>query len=194
MRCRSALVVGALFLSFSVAGCATAPEAPEGAGPGVSVPTGSSELVADSDGESAAAREQAQVWLDAANLPPGAMRADASVAHFTSYTGWPCGPVEQLEAFWTIPDTTVSDVANWLNENPTGDLLSTTGGQVPDDPAIDSTSVGYIPAVDSQEGIVYTVTKTDAGVAVRAEIAALTESAVCPEPPGGGTWGAPGQG
>ncbi|MDQ1130278.1 hypothetical protein QE381_002406 [Microbacterium sp. SORGH_AS 888] len=32
------------------------------------------------------------------------------------------------------------------------------------------------------------------GVGVRAEIAALTASAVCPTPPGGGTWGAPGQG
>lgn len=189
MQCRSVLVVGALFLSISLAGCATVPQ-----DSGVVLPEAGEPTTSRESGESAAAREQAQAWLDSASLPPGAVRSDASVARFTSFTGWPCGPVEELEAFWTIPGATVSATANWLRENPTGSLLSTAGGPIPDDPAIDSASVGYIPAADSQEGVVYTVTKTSAGVAVRAEIAALTESAVCPEPPGGGTWGAPGQG
>lgn len=36
--------------------------------------------------------------------------------------------------------------------------------------------------------------KTHDGVAVRAEIAAQTDSAVCPPLPDGGTYGAPGQG
>ncbi|MFE5409336.1 hypothetical protein [Microbacterium sp. NPDC056569] len=63
-----------------------------------------------------------------------------------------------------------------------------------EDPAIDSAIVGYIPAPDSQEGIVYTIERKGDGVAVRAEIAAQTESAVCPPLPDGATYGAPGQG
>ena len=79
-------------------------------------------------------------------------------------------------------------------EHPTADLITTAVGPVSDDTAIDSAIVGYIPAPGSQEGIVYTITKTDDGVAVRAEVAAQTESATCPPLPDGGMYGAPGQG
>ena len=79
-------------------------------------------------------------------------------------------------------------------ENPTADLLSTAGAAIPEDTSIDGAIVGFIPEWDAQEGVVYTIAKTEDGVAVRAEIAALTASATCPTPPGGGTWGAPGQG
>ncbi|WP_194409824.1 hypothetical protein [Microbacterium cremeum] len=160
----------------------------------MSEPTETSASAESSETTDAAARAQAQAWLDAATLPPGAIRSDASVGSFSSYTGWPCGPVEELEAFWTIPGATVSGTANWLREHPTADLMTTSVAPVPDDPAIDSAIVGYIPAADSQEGIVYTVAKTHDGVAVRAEIAAQTESAVCPPLPDGGMYGAPGQG
>jgi hypothetical protein len=78
-------------------------------------------------------------------------------------------------------------------EHPTADLMTTAVGPVADDAAIDSAIVGYIPEPGALEGIVYTIAKTGDGVAIRAEIAALTESAVCPTPPGG-MWGAPGQG
>ncbi|PFG33288.1 hypothetical protein ATL42_1154 [Sanguibacter antarcticus] len=132
--------------------------------------------------------------MEAATLPSGAIHSDPSVAAFTSYQGWPCGPVEELEAFWTIPGATVSKTANWLMENPTADLITTALAPVPDDQTITTTTVGYIPAPDAQEGIVYTIMKTADGVAVRAEIAALTASAVCPTPPGGGIWGEPGLG
>lgn len=104
------------------------------------------------------------------------------------------GPVEKLEAFWTIPNATVRDTANWLIQHPTADLMTTAVGPVADNPVVDSAIVGYIPAPDSQEGIVYTIAKTHNGVAVRAEIAAQTESAVCPPLPDGGMYGAPGQG
>lgn len=87
--------------------------------------------------------------------PPGAVRTDTPPATFTSYTGWPCGPVEELEAFWVIPD---------------------------------------IPAPYSREGIVYAFATKNWDVAVRAEIAAQTESATCPPLPDGGMYGAPGQG
>lgn len=158
------------------------------------VPTQSTSPVIASGSSDDAAREQAQTWLDAAALPPGAVTADAGVASFSSYQGWPCGPVAELEAFWLIADATVSDIANWMIENPTGDLISTAVGSVPDDPAVQSTIVGYIPVEGAQEGIVYTVEKTQKGVAVRAEIAAQTDSASCPVLPDGGLYGAPGRG
>ncbi|GAA3913798.1 hypothetical protein [Microbacterium invictum] len=190
MRLRSGLVVGVTLLALALAGCAT-PVASVTSEPGANSQPA---VEPDDAGTDAAARAQAEAWLNAANLPSGAVRSDETIAGFSSYTGWPCGPIEQIEAFWTIPDATVTGTGNWLRENPTADLISTAGPSVPDDPAIDSTSVGFIPAADSQEGIVYTIMKTEDGVAVRAEIAALTESAVCPTPPGGGMWGAPGQG
>jgi len=194
MRCRSALVVGTLLLAFSLTGCATAAAGGVIATPVVmSEPSEMSEPAA-SESTDAAAHERAETWLDAAALPPGAVRSEVRIGGFNSYTGWPCGPVEELEAFWTIPDATVSDTANWLMENPTADLVTTASGPVSDDPAIDSTIVGFIPEPGSQEGIVYTIAKTADGVAVRAEIAALTDSAVCQPLPDGGTWGPPGQG
>ncbi|WP_258725080.1 hypothetical protein [Cellulomonas sp. NS3] len=88
----------------------------------------------------------------------------------------------------------MSETANWLRENPTGALISTAVGPVPDDPAFQSAVVGYIPADGAQEGIVYTVKKTPDGVAVRAEAAAHTAAAACPDLPDGGVLGAPGQG
>lgn len=195
MRCRSALVVSALLLSFSLTACATAAGNGEGEAPdAVSEPAQTSAPAGSSETTDAAARAQAQAWLDAATLPPGAIRSDARVGSFSSYQGWPCGPVEELEAYWAIPGATVSDTANWLREHPTADLITTSVAPVPDDPAIDSATVGYIPAADSQEGVVYTIAKTPDGVAVRAEIAAQTVSASCPPLPDGGMYGAPGQG
>ena len=144
--------------------------------------------------ESAAALEQAQAWLDAAALPPGAVRSEKSIGGFNSYTGWPCGPAEEIEAFWTIPGATVPATANWLMENPTADLMTTALSSVADDPAIDSTIVGFISEPGAQAGMVFTIAKAADGVAVRAEIAALTESATCQPLPDGGTWGPPGQG
>lgn len=144
--------------------------------------------------ESSDAQAQAQAWLDAATLPPGAVPSDASVAAFSSYTAWPCGPVAELEAFWSLPGWTVSETANWLRGNPTGALIPTGFGPVPDNPAFQSASVGFIPTEGAQEGIVYTVEKTPDGVAVRAEVAAQTATASCPELPDGGVYGAPGEG
>ena len=137
-----------------------------------------------SESPDAEAQALARGWLDAAALPPGAVPSDASRAAFTSYTAWPCGPVAQLEAFWSIPGWTVSETANWLRDDPTGALIATGFGPVPENPAFQSATVGYIPTEGAQEGIVYTVEKTPDGVAVRAEVAAQTASASCPEASG----------
>ncbi|RKT36902.1 hypothetical protein DEU34_1430 [Microbacterium sp. AG1240] len=157
-------------------------------------PVQSSESPAPATGD-VAALSQAQAWLDAANLPPGAVRTDTSSGSFTSYTGWPCGPYEELEGYWVIPDTTVVDAANWLIENPTADLVTTNYGPASEEwGPVDSATVGYIPAPDAQEGIVYTLAKKHGDVAVRAEVAAQTDTATCLPLPDGGMYGAPGQG
>ena len=75
MRRRSGLVAGAVLLSLSVTGCAT-----ETAREGAAEATGSVGAQPAADAGDAAARAQAQAWLDAAALPPGATPADASVA------------------------------------------------------------------------------------------------------------------
>ena len=157
-------------------------------------PVESSEPPAPAAGD-VAALAQAQAWLDAANLPPGAVRTDTPSGSFNSYTGWPCGPYEELAGYWVIPDTTVVDAANWLIENPTADLVTTNYGPASEEwGPVDSAIVGYIPAPDAQEGIVYTLAKKHGDVAVRAEVAAQTDTATCPPLPDGGMYGAPGQG
>lgn len=194
MRCRSVLVVGSLLLTVSLAGCATPrPGAAVEAPTDVSAPTATPEPTPALDAEAAVARAKAQAWLDAANLPPGTAPTDLRFG-FMSYTGWPCGPVEELSGYWMIPDMTVVDATNWIREHPTADLITTSLGPPPDDMVIESTIVGYIPAPGAQEGIVYTLARSGNDVAVRAEVAALTASAVCPPLPDGGQYGAPGQG
>lgn len=200
MRHISALAVLSI-LALALAGCTSSDVAAGGGGPGstpsphetsaASEPTGAVVQSGSSDPE---AQAQAHAWLDAAALPPGAVPADASVARFGSFTGWPCGPVAELEAFWSVPDSTVGEIANWLSENPPADLISTAGGPISDDAALQSAIVGYVPGEGAQEGIVYTVEKTQDGVAVRAEVAAQTADAACPDLPDGEGYGAPGQG
>lgn len=195
MRARFASITGSLILALCLAGCATPMPGAAADAPDASVePTGTPEPTPASDGEADAALAQAQAWLDAAVLPPGAVRSDAQLGGFISSTAWPCGPLRTLEAFWTLPGATVADTANWLIGHPTADLVTTAVGPVSDSPAMTETMVGYIPEPGAQEGIVYTVLKAADGVVIRVEIAALTESAVCPPPPGGGVWGAPGLG
>ncbi|TFV84392.1 hypothetical protein E4V99_04835 [Microbacterium sp. dk485] len=58
----------------------------------------------------------------------------------------------------------------------------------------DGVNVGQVPAHEAQEGIVYSVAQTREGVAVRAQIAAIHESATCPSLPPGTSLGAVRQG
>ena len=196
MRRLQAVAIGIASLAI-LTGCATgagnAGAGNAGAGSPTPTPTASpAPTVAEL--EMVAAKAQAQAWLDAAALPPGALPAKGASPGFSSYQGWPCRPVAEIKAYWRIPDSTVAEVERWFRANPTADLVSTAVGQVSDDPSITSAMVGYIPGDNSHQGIVYSIAKRSDGIAVRAEIAALTESAVCPELPEGGVWGKPGQG
>lgn len=127
-------------------------------------------------------------------LPPEAVPAPAGTTSFSSYTAWPCGPIATLKGYWKVPGMGLPDVANWLQEHPPGNLMSTRHTPVPDNPDSTSTAIGFIPAEGAQQGIVYTIEKMPDGVAVRAEIAAQTSTATCPPLPGNGQYGAPGQG
>ncbi|MBA8816942.1 hypothetical protein FHX48_002036 [Microbacterium halimionae] len=188
MRRRSALIIGILSLA-TLTGCAS------GAADGISVSPAQTPEKADTSQEAdAEAQAQAQAWLDAATVPPDAVRSTETIGGFYSYQGWPCQPVVEQEAYWTISGMTVAETANWLAANPTADLVSTAVGTVDEEGDYDEATVGYIPADDSQQGVVYTVTKEENGVAIRAEVAALTESAVCPSLPPGSMMGKPGQG
>lgn len=196
MQRRSLVVPSAIMiLTIALAGCASGTNVAAGSGNEEgSAPVESSEPVVPASGN-AAALTQAQAWLEAANLPPGAVRAETPIGSFSSYTGWPCGPYEELKAYWVVPDTTLVDAANWLIENPPADLMTTAFAPVSEEwGPFNSTTVGYIPRPDAQEGIVYTIAKVDGGVAVRAEVAAQTATATCPPLPDGATYGAPGQG
>jgi hypothetical protein len=189
---RSTLALSIPVLAIVFAGCASAPQGGDSAAPSVtSEPTVTATATASS-----AAAAQAQAWLDAVVLPPGAQRSSVNAGNHHAYTGWPCRPVEQLEAFWTIPGATVSETAEWLRTHPPADLITTATASPEhiEDIEVDSAMIGYIPEVGAQEGIVYSIAKRFDGVAIRAEIAALTESATCPELPDGGRFGAPGQG
>ena len=189
----AASVLAALALT----GCATGQTPAGESAPAAATtrePTPSLAGVVASGSDDEQARTQAQTWLDDISLPPGATAATSTVASFLSYTGWPCGPVAELEAFWLVPDATLSDTADWLDDHPAGGLVSVWGDHRPDGMNSDGMTLGYIPEPGAQEGIVYTLRIVPDGVAVRAEIAAQTVDASCPELPDGAQYGAPGMG
>ena len=190
MMRRTAVLVPAvaMLLLVPLASCTAAPAAPGGPAP-------SSTAAPVTPDPLDAAEQQAQAWLDAAVVPPGAVRVSESPGEFYSYQGWPCQPVAKLEGYWTLADSTVPAATNWLRENPAADLVSTAGPmRLEADSPTDAAMVGYIPADESQQGIVYTVAKADTGVIIRAEVAALADAAVCPSLEPGATLGKPGQG
>jgi hypothetical protein len=200
MRLRASVIIASI-LTFALAGCAT-PTIGAGGAPPASTrsaipspePSESTLSVVASGSTDAQARAQARAWLAEATLPPSAVPAPATTAFFSSYTSWPCGPVAELNAYWTIPGKGVVETANWLQGHPIGDLIPTRPGPVDDSPGVTTVTIGYVPAHGAEQGVVYTVEKTPEGVAVRAEIAAQTATASCPPVPGGGQWGEPGDG
>lgn len=195
MRYRAVAALSVVALALS--GCATnqvPASAPTTAETTTASPSPTPSDVNDSGSDDAEARAQVQAWLDDITLPPGATPATSSVAAFNSYYGWPCGPVSELEAFWLVPDSTVGVTADWLDEHPAGDLISVWGDHGPDLSDATGGALGYVPQEGAQEGIVFTLLDTADGVAVRAEIAAQTADASCPELPDGAEYGAPGMG
>jgi hypothetical protein len=140
------------------------------------------------------AQARADAWLAGAVVPPDAVASatapDAAVPFSGSYYAWPCEPTVEATGYWTLEGATVADTAAWLSEHPTADLIVSTPTPVfPADVEIDTINVGNSSAANPLEGIAFTVSRTDSGVAIRAEIGAVPQSATCSENVGG-----PGQG
>lgn len=193
--------IGVLLLAGALAACATPASSAEPADPSHPVDTTSPAVTPEAPTlpsatpSDPAAAAQAQAWLDAISLPDGAVPGAAGTAAASNtYTAWPCTPVEQLDGRWTVPGATLADVASWVLAHPPAGLITTTPGQTMDDPSIDGGSIGFIPEPDAQEGVVLNLSRSGSDVFVHADVAALTDDATCKEPPGGGSWGAPGQG
>lgn len=137
-------------------------------------------------------------WLAAAALPEGAVfsatQPEGAEALDLSYTGWWCEPMDLATGYWAVPGTTVAETVNWLKAHPTADLMVPVQVPLPEDPTIDNALTGNVPYLDALEGIAFSVVKVADGVAVRAEIGALTEDSVCPTSEPGTSFGGPGQG
>jgi len=147
-------------------------------------------------GESAAAKQKADGWMARLALPPGAVNAsdDSSPAFSIQHTSWWSTPMVVSTGYWTIAGTTVARATQWLTEHPTADLIVPTETAPPEGEVVDIATIGNVPFPDALEGIAYTVARTSAGVAIRAEIGVLPDSAVRSTSEGGVYLGGPGQG
>lgn len=208
MQRRSVLILG-LAMAATLTGCAA-----EGAGAPVSappVPTADEVSVdAAPEGEAnpvvpaampaadAAGQARADAWLEAIQLPPGAVGEDqmptGTTALAGSYSAWWCEPMGLATGYWTIPDTTVAGAANWLMQHPVDGLVVPVVMPIEEDDLIDAATIGNVPSLDALEGIAITVARAGEGVVVRAEVGAFGETTDCPTPPPGVSFGGPGQG
>lgn len=146
---------------------------------------------------SAGEQLKAQSWLDDALLPPGAVRSESATATTggwgTETYRWWCSPTETIEAYWTVPGTTVNAAATWMSTNPGPDFIVPVPFKVfPEGSEVAVAALSNIASLDSLEGIICTISKTDDGVAIRAIIGVIPETATCPSPSTG--LGAPGMG
>lgn len=157
--------------------------------------TSSTTTTASVDNDAAA---KADSWLEAVVLPPEAVRSEsvpqATPPFALTYYDSPCSAMEERTRYWTIAGAKVVDTANWLKEHPTAGLMDPTPVPLSSGSEVDSAMVGNVPEQGSLEGIAFTVSRTDDGVAIRAEVAVFTDDTVCPTLPPGESWGGPGQG
>ena len=191
MRYLQGLVVVSV-IAVMAAGCGTGTDIVEPAGTGQ--PT-AAPADRSADAEAAAT---ADTWLEEAVMPPGAVRSetvpDASPSFEGSYYAWPCSPMEERTGYWIVEGADVVEASNWLKEHPTADLMVPVATPLAEDMSADIVSLGNVPERDSLEGISFTVTGTEGGAAIRAEIGVFTETTVCPTLEPGVSWGGPGQG
>ncbi|MCH1883269.1 hypothetical protein [Agrococcus sp. ARC_14] len=205
---RSGVLILGFVLAAALTGCATG-----GAGASVSAPPAPTvdEVGADATASEpnpvapaamppadAAGQARADAWLQAVQLPPGAVREEGlptgPTALVGSHSAWWCEPMGLATGYWAIPDTTVAEAANWLMLHPVDGLLVPVAVPIEESALIDATTIGNVPDLDALEGIAITVARADEGVVVRAEVGAFGDTTVCPTPPPGVAFGGPGQG
>jgi len=129
-------------------------------------------------------------------MPEGAIRTDAASlgTSFNSHQAWICSPTMTASAYWAVDGMSPTEILNWMIENPAPGLTPTSTEPWPTDLGYDNFSLGFLPRVDAQEGVVFSFSATADGTALRAQSGAMTTDATCPTPPGGGAWGRPGEG
>lgn len=197
-RVGSVVLLSVVFgtVSALLAGCATDAVAvkPESEVVSSSAPSPTATPVVDLE----AARE-AQSWIDDAVLPAGAVRSDAAPSTSGGwgterYTWW-CSPTEVRTAYWTVPGATVVEAASWMSDHPTADLMVPIPFQViaGTEPVTRATVLNY-PTRESLEGIIYTISETPEGVAIRSIVGVIPATATCPTPEPGTQLGGPGMG
>jgi hypothetical protein len=185
------VVIGIALLTGSLAGCADAFSAPTS----TSDPSPSPPVMSTISPGQVEAQQRAESWIDATPVPPNATRTErAPRGAFTSFQAWVCTPTMTASGYWTVTGMSPAEVLNWMLENPAPDLTPTSAEPMPLDGGHDGFARGFLPSPDSQEGIVFTFVTIPEGTALRAESGATTADSTCPPPPGGGSWGRPGEG
>lgn len=187
------MAVGAAVLIGLLGGCtSSAPLASTAASESPPAPSATAEASADE----IEAQQRADVWLETTPVPPGAVRSEKSTSDefAMSFQGWVCTPTMTATGYWSVEGMSPVEALNWMLEHPTPGLVPNHPAPLPVDGGYDNVTTGVTPGDDSLEGIAFTYVTTPEGSAIRAEVGATPVTAVCPTPPGGGTWGRPGEG
>lgn len=144
----------------------------------------------------AEADQRAQDWLASTPIPPGATAVENSPTDVFAqqWQGWVCTPTATVIGYWTVDGMSPGEALNWMLVNPTPGLVLTRSAPVTSDEGSGVISMGATPAGENLEGIAFTYAPMPDGAALRAEVGAVPSDAVCPTPPGGGSWGRPGEG
>lgn len=186
-----------MLLTVALTGCASAIAGPPTSAPSYGPPpTATATATQPPSDDIAVAQQRAQEWLATTPMPAQAIRVESSPSGIFAqvWHGWVCTPTAEVKAYWTIAGMTPGETLNWMLEHPTPVLVLTRTQPVAADEQMDGALMGATPADSPLEGIAFTYAAVEGGTAVRAQIGAVPAMASCPTPPGGGTWGRPGEG
>lgn len=201
MRTRwGVIAVGSVLVATSIAGCAS--------GPGVtgSAPTSEATVAAPITPDPSfvptpdpAADARAQAWMDSLPVPAAAKRVEDSPSSSFSMisTAWLCQPTIVKEAYWVVDGMSLPETTRWMSQHPAPGLFSSLYGPISDDQTSPGamTSFGLTPQEnDPFQGIFVVIAQTEHGSAIHAQAGTYPESAVCPTPEPGTTFGGLGQG
>lgn len=195
-----AIAVGAVLVVTSIAGCASRP------GSIGSAPTSEATVAAPvtpepslSPAPDPAADARAQAWMDSLPVPPAAKRVEDSPSSSFSMisTAWLCNPTIVKDAYWGVDGMSLPETTRWMSEHPAPGLFSSLYGPISDDRTSPGamTSFGLTPQEnDPFQGIFVVIAQTEHGSAIHAQAGTYPESAVCPTPEPGTSFGGLGQG
>ena len=187
------MAVGTPVLIGLLSGCASS-TAPASTAASESSPVPS--VAAEASAEEMEAQHRADMWLETTPVPPVAVRSEKSTSEkfALSFQVWVCTPTMNATGYWTVEGMSPVEAMNWMLEHPTPGLVPNYRAPLPLEGEYDNITAGATPGGESLEGIAFTYVATADGSAIRAEVGATPTTAMCPTPPGGGTWGRPEEG